>query len=231
MRCYKVLAKGGEPNHGGSGQYHLPTKREDGTWKPGKWMPAIEGEIVPCENGYHLCRPDDLVLWLGPEIYEAEYKGDRVDGDYKIVVRQVRLLRRVETWNERTAREFACWCVRQIWHLLDDERSKNAVVVAEKYARGEATDEELDAACDAAWVAAWNASWTAPVAAVVDAARVAAMAAGRAAVVDMATAAAMAAAAATAADMATAMDAARDAQTKHLLEVLEERDNRQCQNK
>ena len=36
------------------------------------------------------------------------------------------------------------------WDLLEDKRSKNAVIVAEKYARGEATEEELTAAGSAA---------------------------------------------------------------------------------
>lgn len=40
---------------------------------------------------------------------------------------------------------------RVVWDLLADERSRNAVVVAERYARGEATDEELFAARSAAW--------------------------------------------------------------------------------
>jgi len=45
---------------------------------------------------------------------------------------------------------FSCFCVRRVWHLLDDEGSKNAVVVAEKYANGEATKDELSAAAYAA---------------------------------------------------------------------------------
>ena len=145
MKLYKALDRNGKPNNGGSGIYHLPSKRKDGTWKPGKWMPAIKGDLVPCENGYHLCRKKDLLDWLGPDIYEAEYKGKRIDNDNKIIVRQVRLLRRVETWHERSAREFACWC----WSLLKDERSKNAIVVAERFAKGEATSEELAFARDA----------------------------------------------------------------------------------
>ena len=47
-------------------------------------------------------------------------------------------------------RLFACWSVRQVWHLLTDERSRNAVEVAARYARGEATREEWAAAGDAA---------------------------------------------------------------------------------
>jgi hypothetical protein len=87
---------------------------------------------------------------------------------------------------ERDARLFACWCVRRVWHLLTDERSREAVRVAERYARGRATEEELAAAQEkacaareaarAAWVAAWAASEAAR------AAREAAWAAAQAAV-------------------------------------------------
>jgi hypothetical protein len=56
------------------------------------------------------------------------------------------------------ARSFACWCVREtplasgrkVWDLLVDERSRNAVVVAELFANGDATREELQAANSAA---------------------------------------------------------------------------------
>ena len=68
--------------------------------------------------------------------------------------------------DDRTLRLFACWCVKQepCWSLLSDERSRTAVEVAERYARGEATDEELAAACEAAWAAedaAEAAAWAA----------------------------------------------------------------------
>ena len=43
-------------------------------------------------------------------------------------------------------RLFAVWCVRQQAHLLTDQRSKDALDVAERHAHGKATDEELDAA-------------------------------------------------------------------------------------
>ena len=61
VTCYKVLREDGTPAHGGKGAWSLPTA--DG---PGAWMPPIEGPLVPCSHGYHLCEgTDDLVHWLG----------------------------------------------------------------------------------------------------------------------------------------------------------------------
>ena len=159
-------------------------------------MPKVKGDLGLCTNGYHLCRPQDLIYWLNMEIYEAEYRGEIINGDNKVVVRQVRLVRKIETWNEKTARLFACWCARQIWHLLDDDRSKQAVEIAERFANGEATQDELDAARDAAWAVAR------------DAARYVAWAAARNAAWEAARNA--------------AWNAAREAQSKKLLEMLGE---------
>ena len=44
---------------------------------------------------------------------------------------------------------------------MEDERSKNALNIAERHANGEATDEDLTAAWDAARAAAWDAAWDA----------------------------------------------------------------------
>ena len=67
-------------------------------------------------------------------------------------------------------RLFAVRCVRQIQHLLTDERSLHALDVSEAYAVGEATKEELSVARAAAWTAARAAAWTAARAAAWDAA-------------------------------------------------------------
>ena len=96
---------------------------------------------------------------------------------------------------DRLARLFACWCLRQVWHLLTDERSRTAIEVAERYAVGEATHDDLKAAARSAADAADAADADADYAA---------YAAARAA------AAAAAAAYATYADAADAADADAD---------------------
>ena len=59
---------------------------------------------------------------------------------------------------DRLARLFACWCLRQVWHLLTDDRSRTAVEVAERYAVGEATHDDLKAAARSAADAAADAA-------------------------------------------------------------------------
>ena len=166
MTYYKVLDERGRSCNGGEVNWELPTKGEDGKWKPGEWMPAIKGDLELCANGYHLCRNNDLLGWLGAAIYEAEVRGEKEEGGDKIVVRECRLLSKCDNWNDKTARLFACWCVRHtpladgrvVWDLLTDDRSRAAVDMSERYARGGATEEELAAARAAAWDAAWDAA-------------------------------------------------------------------------
>ena len=63
--------------------------------------------------------------------------------------------------NECQLRLFACWSARQAFTETTDPRSRNAVEVAERFARGEATRYELYAARSAARSAAESAAWSA----------------------------------------------------------------------
>jgi hypothetical protein len=57
-----------------------------------------------------------------------------------------RHLQTIPEVSKRKLRLFACGCCRQAWHLLEDERSRNAVEIAEKRADGEESPEALVAA-------------------------------------------------------------------------------------
>jgi len=111
---------------------------------------------------------------------------------------------------DKELRLFACFCARQNWHLLTDERSRNAIEVAERFANGKATKEELKAAYVAAYDAAYDA-----VAAAFDA-----VAARAAAVAAYAARVAARVADAAYADAAYAYDAARAAARKEQMEWL-----------
>ena len=73
-------------------------------------------------------------------------------------------LRNIGYTDERTLRLYACACVRgtpladgrTVWDLLTDARSKTAVEVAERFARGDATGQERHAAA-AVFAAAYAA--------------------------------------------------------------------------
>jgi len=55
---------------------------------------------------------------------------------------------------DKELRLFVVWCARQVQHLMTDERSINALDVAERHANGCETDEELTAVWAAAYAAA-----------------------------------------------------------------------------
>ena len=81
---------------------------------------------------------------------------------------------------DREKRLFAVWCARQVEHLNTDPRVKTCNDTAERFANGNATQEDLDEARDGAW-AAWAVARDGSWAAVGAAARDGAWAAGDAA--------------------------------------------------
>jgi len=111
--------------------------------------------------------------------------------------------------HDREIRLYAVWCARQVQHLTKDQRSIDALDVAERFANGQATKNELDIAGDSAW-AAGDAAWAAGA---VRAAAWATRAAARAAAwATRAAARAVGDAAGAVGDAAWAAGAARDAQ-------------------
>src|SRR5579885_289910 len=165
MTLYKVLNEDGTPFWGGRGRWHLPSGK-----RKGKWMPPIK-RLLPCRRGYHVLKPEQLIEWLGPAIFEAEVRGKQIWRDDKGVVEQARLVRKLK-WDEQIARLFACDCAESVVHLVKDERSINAIRVSRRFAFGLAREEDLAAshagarkaecgaageACASAW-AAWSAA-------------------------------------------------------------------------
>ena len=66
-------------------------------------------------------------------------------------------LRAVEGYDSEI-RLFAVWCARRVQHMMTDPRSIAAIDVAERYAFGQATDDDLRKARDAAEDAAEDAA-------------------------------------------------------------------------
>ncbi len=187
--------------------------------KPGKWLPKID-RVEICDSGYHAFESKDILSWYNAQLYEIEYKGKIVSGEDKVAGHQMRFVRKIDGWNENTARKFACYCAYDILPIYEkyypnDSRPRKAIEVAELYADGKATKEELAAARDAAWaaVAAARAASRAAAWAALDAAGAAAGAADWAALD-----AAGAAAGAAASDAAS--DAAMKKYTNKLLEMV-----------
>jgi len=119
-------------------------------------------KIDPCVSGWHLARNQQILHWLSPTLWLAEACPDHepVDHGDKVVTCKTRLVERLDTWNDRTARLFAADCAETALALASspDPRSVEAVRVARLFAEGEASLAELDAARDAAWSAAWSAA-------------------------------------------------------------------------
>jgi len=146
MKLFKVLGAGRKSCHGGN---HV--------WEVGKWY-EVQGELIPCRNGFHLCKAEHLLEWLQEEIWEAQFEGEIIDNGDKIVVRKARIVKQCAGWNERTARLFAVDCAEDVVRLIPEPEAKHCLEVARKYASQEASYEELAAAREAAWRATWKAA-------------------------------------------------------------------------
>jgi hypothetical protein len=194
-----------------------PTQRAKWPVAVGEWTP--ERTPVLCRSGWHGVEEAHVIAHLpstiGAELWVAEARGTRVDGDDKFAAASMRLTDHVGTTTAANLHLFAADCAEDALRLVanPDPRSLKAVEVARLYAAGGASSTELAAAWDAARAAAWaaarDAAWAAARAGASAAARDAASAAAR----DAARSGASVAAwdAARAAARAAAWDAARAA--------------------
>lgn len=110
-------------------------------------------EHGPCQSGW-----EKLLKHL------RKHKADDEPLSFKVILESNGLNDAI--WALRTidapeVRLFAVRCVRQVQHLIEDAQSLRALDTAERYAVGEATEEELDAARAAARDAVWDAGWAA----------------------------------------------------------------------
>ena len=155
MTYYKVLAADGVSSyHGGLGKWFIPKGK-----RIGKWMPAIK-DIRPCERGYHFVNIEQLPQWLGPTLYEIEVRGQIIHQADKSVAEQARLIRKVETWNDKTLRLYAADCAERVLGLYEkqypkDDRPRKAIQAARDFANGLITKDAVSkAATNAASYAA-----------------------------------------------------------------------------
>ena len=190
MTLYKTLnGTVGSYGHGDYAEYLPHGKR------PGKWLPKVLHPVL-CESGYHVCRDmSEVLTHAGRDLWEVEVRGSCDTGDDKASCEQMRLLRRVDGWNERNLRHFAVDCAESVLHLAQEDQREllqACLDVTRAYADWPG---EWAAARDAARDAVRAAAWDAAGAAARDAARAAAWDAARAAARDAAGAAARAAAA------------------------------------
>jgi len=175
MTLYKTLnGTVGSYGHGDYAEYLPHGKR------PGKWLPKVHP--VLCRSGYHVCRDmSEVLTHAGRDLWEVEVRGACDTGDDKASWEQMRLLRRVDGWNERNLRHFAVDCAESVLHLAQEDQREllqACLDVTRAYADW---PEEWDAARAAAWDAAYAAARAAEGAAARNAAWAAARAAARAA--------------------------------------------------
>lgn len=159
---YAILGPGRSVHNSAASWWPKP-KYYIGRWpQPGDWLEH--------EGGIQVYGRHQLTDIDASEIWECEIDNKTIIRHTNTLVRRARLLRRLDTWTERTARLFACDCAERVVHLLGpDKRCAHVIAVAREYANGNATASELDDALEEGWSAAshtatevvWDDAWKA----------------------------------------------------------------------
>jgi hypothetical protein len=77
---------------------------------PGEWVRVDHG-IQQCLHGIHACSEEHLVEWLDDELWQIELADPVLEADRELVAPAGRLLRRLDAWNDESARAFTRHCV------------------------------------------------------------------------------------------------------------------------
>ncbi|HEY7455967.1 MAG TPA: hypothetical protein VH703_01725 [Solirubrobacterales bacterium] len=131
--------------------------------EPGEWVEAAGGSGL-CEAGVHACERRHLPLWIWEELWEVELEGPLERGIAKLCARRGRLLRRVERWSPRSAKDLAVACARRAAEHAATATGADAEVVAGMAADGDARARAAEASADL-YVAAHGAAVSAYIAA------------------------------------------------------------------
>jgi hypothetical protein len=101
-------------------------------WLPGQWVEAAAA--VPCREGVHACRPEDLSYWLAPSLWEIELEEPVVATRHKLTARRGRLLSRVDAYPAAAQQldEICAWRARD--RAVQALQGASASVAASRFA-------------------------------------------------------------------------------------------------
>ncbi|MBF0125981.1 MAG: hypothetical protein HQM02_02110 [Magnetococcales bacterium] len=145
---FKVLGQNGSCCHGGAGSWSTN----------GEWMPTVHGNLAPCTRGYHLCRANDLVEWLGPVIWIADGRGKSFQTPQHLIFQEARVVRPIPSWTPKVARQFAAECAERVLPLLEAQSPhlttpRLAIQAAREFSGGTVDFETMADCAHAAWQA------------------------------------------------------------------------------
>jgi hypothetical protein len=84
------------------------------TWpEPGTWLEA-EVPTELCRSGVHALLPQVLSRWVAEELWWVELDGEELVAEGILLAPRGRLVSRVDSWNDATAREFARACAAHL---------------------------------------------------------------------------------------------------------------------
>lgn len=93
-KWYKVLRDDGTAIFQSNYSWSLPTQRDDGSYKPGRWHSNRLPPLL-CKSGFHLTKRP--YIWYSSEclVFEAEGAGESVGNEEKTAFQRARLLKPV----------------------------------------------------------------------------------------------------------------------------------------